>query len=387
MTNVLEQAAKSASRKPQLVGFYQPVADDDDDARLRDCMPQDVVLRDALFHFFEDYERKCAFSQAMTMNSFRIPRRYSWLVADPIDWWQNVLRCRALSLSDVTMEVACDTPLAERLMPGVNKDWHRIDVAFRAGATLDGRGTVFFSSNPHHMARFRLYDVDAAKMLAYIVKDFEAPLFSMIALFPQDTLAGDTRLRNRCASLGPAFQSFVLQPGKVVKYGNATIEVSEASYLMIFRGRMQQLTSIDYQMAKCQDRSKIVAFYGRPDKQLLFAANTPSPHTFTTTHWFPSATIRWPATSERMAEAAVVLLHMNIGGARVVELPVYVAMWILDFLPEFGRFGDLLKVKCIERARTSVRDAMERMEKALNVAGRTRQQTQPPGAKRRRIKS
>jgi hypothetical protein len=386
----------ASKRDPQYLvidqSFFKPFPFEHawaDEAWKAQRIDDDVIRGNYSLIFFSQLTRDMCYKTPDSLrDGFTIGIERTRHIDKPLKHWAAFLTHDDVrgDLFASTVEMSCECADAAAILPGAaGKGWHKIAVGMRYGQPSRS-GRVWFSPNAQHSASFVLAahaGVSELPRLEYMFERSTKPSWSMAIVFPLDTrvaLQGDGK-RSLAHALPRERTSLQRLPaGTVVVGGETQRTLTTECFLAIYTMKQRDFSAIDFTLTDCggTQRSRITTWHSETDKFLRADHQQQQQKLTLRQAWVSDASIRWPFNYERMAQIAMVMLHMCFKPSMwwtvplddramlaadeeetpesvSVSLPVYPLMWLLDWLPEFTHRPELLKLHCLQRVETSLR--------------------------------
>lgn len=412
MTSQANSNVSSSSRKPQYLQINQNATYHDyraDAAWMAARIDDDVIYDGSIayspYSFFSEFKKgESGFYTEWKGGLFAGKFRDD--INDPLDWWHDVLMHESFRGIVVKFKTRFNSPYGRRLVPRrideiarpEENDWtialfvdcsipppviNQIDVCFSLGSKSDyGR----ISSPP--------FDSDEYERICECYDGFIRVQYSLGVVFACDTphanaideatgepvsLLASVHLRDTSEDEYPSvyrvnnrivFRGRVLEPQ--VKNG-------KMRYVLVFHGDLSDILDIQRWFHDNAPVGTVAFFRASPDMRLVNLSPEKPPSEWSE-KWVYDAQLRIPMKHVYMAERATVLMRMllapcllnktPIWGTSLVciKLPVYVLLWIFDWLPEeFGGWREVAKLRCL----TGVQSALRRVLQARPDVERT----------------
>lgn len=334
------------------------------------------------------------------MDDFLFDFKHTRCFERPMTHWTTVFGSADFALMNVTVEIPTSSADAEQFLAGCSKhtQWHKIVIKYRGGI-LHRTGHVHFSEIPLHSALFNTHPAwsspaqEGARVEARFL-ELQKPVKALALVFPENLTLTSGSKRPLERELPSLHNKFTLSADDVVVGNDVVRTVRETCRLVTFNTADSGLTNTEWKLQECGDRRSLVTlWHSRLDREFRVVMLLQNNHHefLLTQSWCANAEIRWPFNYERMARIAMVMLSMCLTPSRNwynpravyrhsseeveeppvrINLPCYVLMWILDWLPEFTHRDEMRKLNCLIGVQKSLRAVED--ARAAGPAARTR---------------
>jgi hypothetical protein len=394
-----------ASRKPQYVQINQwPEVVHDycaDEAWMAARIDDDVIFEPLYgYFFFADYkrldrEKHYRFylkTDLFANNTARVSE-----AADPLDWWSAVLTHESWRNLEVQFTIRFDSAYGKHLIPRDASLPPKVDEEkkWKIHFLVDCQPPLLHMRYIeicfiHHYDHLHFYTLSGGDRHAehrrarVFYNRMLIVRYSMLVLFDSATFTNSVGatpsrlLRGAITELDtPECKHYVTETKNRVFVDHREVttlkRVANKNTLrtvVIYTGTRKKLLTVEKWFLSNTSPENVTRVWMRADGCL---GSSPSDrHLMFTICWFPCSVLRTPAKHAYLVERAMVLMHMllapcmlgqaqqkSVSRVRVV-LPVYVLMWIFEWLPdECLDWDEVSRLRCLSGVQQSLRRVLQ----------------------------